>query len=370
MKIEPLTKDRYKEWDDFCLKSDDVWFWHTTGWLEYTLNYKPERRSKSMSFMITNNSRIEGICPLFVETGRFGEEEIKEFSFGESPGPMPALKNGLSEKIRDKRFKMIFEHVDELALKNNVLRASFRASPLAPRFLNSNTPPNNYLMKYGYVPISLNTQIMNLSKSLEALRSDVRHGHAYDIKRGLKHLQVVAFDKNNVHKEIYKKYEELHHKAAGRVTRPQITFDMMYDWILQGYAVLFAAKMNNEFVGFSYVYTYKNAAYYGSACNHPDYPEMPIGHVLQWKTIQWLKEHGFKYFEIGYQHYHRLSYNFASQKEIDISTFKRGFGGFPVPLFMGEKYYSKDYYLQVNLERVRRYAKWHAQEKTVARGKL
>lgn len=356
MEIEQLAPNKHEDWDKFCLQNDDAWFWHTTEWLYYTQNYRPDLKSKNLSFLLINNHKVIGICPLFLETTKIGDEETKELSFGGSPTPMPALENDLSESNREKRYKLIFENIDKLSQEYQASRVTIRASPLSPSYIQSNYSQNNILMKYGYIPISLNTQIIDLTKNQATLWADIRHGHAYDINRGMKYIQATAFDKNNLTKDVYTQYQQLHHKAAGRVTRPQITFDLMYSWILQGYATLFAATINKQYVGFSYVYTYKSAAYYGSACNDPDCSQEPIGHVLQWKTIQCLKDQGFKFYEIGWQNYASLPYCITSQKEVAISTFKRGFGGFSVPQFIGEKYYNSQYYLKINTERLKQYA--------------
>lgn len=358
MKIVPLTKDRYQEWDEFCLRSNDAWFWHTSKWLEFTLNYRPDLKSTSLSFEVTEGCKILAICPVLLETIKFENGVVLEFSFGASSTWAPAFANDLSDRKRERVINTTFDHVDRLARENGVVRASFKLCPLAPRFLNSNVPQNNYFMKRGYMDVSVNTQIIYLAQDLKAIRNGVRKGHHYDINRGFKQLEVVTLDKSNILRDDYEKYCELHHKAAGRITRPIITFEMMYDWILGGDAMLFGAKLGEKNVGFSYVFTYKKRAYYGSACNDPEYPQMPIGHVLHWRAIEWLKEHDFEYYEIGYQQYGCLPHDFPSQDEINISYFKRGFGGFTAPYFHGEKYYSKDYYVKVNLERLNKYASY------------
>ncbi len=356
MNMVPLTEDIYKEWDEFCLSSDSAWFYHTTKYLAYTLNYMPQLKPVSLSFALTEDSKILAICPLLLETIRFGGEEVLEFSYSGSSTWAPAFANEVSSKKKEKLINITFDHIDQLALENGVVRASFKLSPLAPAYLNSKLPQNNYLMKYGYIDISLNTQIIYLGQSLETIRHGMRKGHTYDINMGLRQLEVTVFDKNNITRDAFNEYCELHHKAAGRITRPLITFDMMYDWILQGDAILVGASLNGKYVGFSLVVTYKKAAYYGSACNDPDYPDLPCGHVLQWRTIEWLKEHGFEYYETGLQQYNCLPHDSPSLDGINISFFKRGFGGFTAPYFIAEKYYSKDYYLKVNLERVNKYA--------------
>ena len=356
MQIVPLTKECYADWDRFCLESDDAWFWHTTEWLEFTLHFRPELKSESKSFFVTDGSRILAICPLILEITEYQGQEVKEFSYGGSFGFTPALANELSEAKRDELFKLVFRHVDELARDNQVQRISIECSPLSPRFLNSHLPEHNYLVKHGFIDVSLSTQVIDLSKSLQALRRGMRKGHRYDIDRGIRSLEFMVFDKDNITKVIFEEYRDLHHKAADRVTRPLVTFQMMHDWITQGNAILAAASLQGRFVGFAHVNTYKDGAYYGSAANDPDLPaQTPAGHALQWTVITWLKEHGFRYYETGLQQYGWLPHDFPSEKQINIARFKRGFGGYTVPLFRGEKYWSRQYYLRVGTERLQRY---------------
>ena len=333
-----LTKDKYQQWNDFVDTSSDAWFWHSTHWLEYTLNYIPG--SSSLSFMVMENKQILAICPLILKDN--------EFDLFWSP----AFAN-MPDKKKERVIDFTFEQVDRLASENKVKRASFMIYPLS-------FPKYNYLMKQGYSDTSINTQVIDLRQDLKVIHGAMRKGHDYDTDRGLKQLGVVIWNKDNITKAIFDDYCNLHHKDSGRVTRPQITFDIQFDWIKQGNAILLGALPNpptflDEFLGFSYIFTYKNKANYGSACSDPEYSGLPIGHALTWKTIEWLKEHGFEYYELGWQQYGNQPYDFPSKKELEISFFKRGFGGYSVSLYRGGKYYDKDYYLKVNLERINKY---------------
>jgi len=334
----PLTKDKYQEWDNFCLFSPDGWFWHTTNWLEYTLEYILD--SISVSFLVTENKQILAICPLILK-----DNEFQMFW-------SPAFAD-LPDKKKERVINFTFEQIDRLAKENNVKRVSFMIYPLSfPRY--------NYLMKQGYIDISINTQVIDLRQDLRIIHGAMRKGHDYDTDRGLKELGVNIWDKDNIDGGIFSQYCELHHKDAGKVTRPKTTFNMQLDWIKQGNAILVGAFTNkpDKYIGFSYIFTYKNKAYYGSACSEPSYSNLPIGHVLTWKTIEWLKEHGFQYYELGWQQYFPQPYDFPSKKEIEISFFKRGFGGLTIPLFRGEKYYNADFYFRVNLSRIHSYAEY------------
>lgn len=346
MQITTLTKEKYEEWDKFCLESDDAWFWHTSKRLEYILKCKPELKTTSKSFMITHGSEIIAICPLTIELINFNGKRFKEFSFGGLPMFFPAFKNNLKRKSRKRIEEMIFKHVDELAMKNNVTRSSFRCSPLSPSFLKSAFNRNNIAMEYGYNNISLNTSIIDLTRDLEDIRESLRRNHRRAIEKA-SNFKVETFDKNNITKEIYRKYQIMHHKDVGYIARPQITFDSMYNWIIDGNAVLFELK-NSDSIGFFYVFLYKNRAYAGSCCNEPTCTEFGVQHVLIWHTITWLIKNNFKYLELGFQKYAYTQHDFPGPKEISISLFKRGFGPDIVPLFIGEKFYSKECYVDMN----------------------
>lgn len=333
MEIVSLTKDKYQFWNDFCQESSEAWFWHSTDWIDYSIEYT---EGTSLSFMVTENKQILAICPLILKDN--------EFQLFWSPAFADMV-----EKKKERVINFTFDQIDRLALENKVKRASFMIYPLS-------FPSYNYLMKQGYLDISINTQVIDLKQDIKVIHGAMRKGHDYDTDRGLKQLGTFIWDKDKINRNTFDHYYELHQKDAGRITRPQITFNMQFDWIQSGYAILVETILDFKSVGFSYIFTYKNKAYYGSACSDPDYPQLPIAHVLTWKTIEWLKEHGFEYYELGWQSYGNQFYDFPSAKEISISKFKRGFRGFTIPLYRGEKYYSRDYFLEVNQERINKYA--------------
>lgn len=329
MEISSLGRD---DWNQFCEKSNG-WFWHTPDWLAYSLLYLGN--PQVAHFTITENKQILAVCPLFLKDNEF----VMFWS--------PAMAT-LDQKKTDKVLQVAFDHIDELAKQSRVVRSSMMIYPLS-------FPSHNYLMKYGYLDISINTQVIDLRQSLDDIHGAMRKGHDYDIDRGLKVLECWALDKDRIEPNTFEEYHKLHTKDAGRETRAQSTWDMQYQWIKDGNAVLFGALYKEELVGFSYVFAYKKKTYYGSACSDPNHSELPVGHFLNWKTIEWLKEYGFEYYEIGWQQYGNQFYDFPSPKEVSISKFKRGFGGWTIPLYMGEKYYNKEFFLKTQIDRMKNY---------------
>lgn len=356
MDIIPLSPDKYAEWDQFCWESDEAWFNHTSAWIEYTLNMRWEPKNRNESFMVYENNELIAICPLVIELNRFKEEFVKEFSYSGFLTPTPALKNGLDKKFRKKVFEFIFEAVDKCALLNGVKRSLFMIYPLSRHFLDKKEFPHNFLQKYGYNDISINTQLLNISLSLEDIKQEIRKGHKYDINRGLKSFKIEIWNGGNIDNEILEQYRLLHKKAAGKITRPAKTFALMFEWIKNDNSILVSIRLKDKFVGFGMVNIYKEFAYFQSACNDPDVENMPINHALQWETIEYLKNKGIQYYELGWQYSKGISFEVISIKELDISRFKRGFGGFTVPLFRGEKYYSADYFKDVYSNRTNQFS--------------
>lgn len=352
----PLTETLYGDWDRFCLESDDAWLAQTTDYLDLNSQQRPELESRSRSFMIMEGQEILGIFPLIVETKDYHGKSVNEFSYGGFHGPTPALSNGLSLSRRNQLLKDGFQQVDKLAQEHDIVRISLRFWPLAPALVSSGLPADNYLVRYGFGDTSLASQVLDLAGSPDTILRGMTKGHRYDIKRGEKILKTMAYGQNSITRQDFDRYVALHEKASGRRTRPQSTFDMQYQWILEGKAALFGARLENDFVGFIYIDTYKDGAYFGSSCNDPEHSSLPITHVLQWRIIRWLKEQGYRHYELGPQQYGPQFQDFPSQKELDISLFKRGFGGQPVPLYCGEKFYSAEFYRLIAADRLEMYA--------------
>jgi len=301
--------------------------------------------------MVTEDKEIIAICPLILEN----INGVYEFSYGGYYNPTPVFKNILSKKHKEKLIKFVFNEIDSLAKENKVKRARFRFPTLDKSFIERKEIKHNFLLKFGYIDNSYNTQVIDLRKSIEDLRREVRHGHDSDIDRANKILTGIIFDKKNITEEIFWQYVTLHHKAAGRETRPKKTFGLMFKMIKENNAFLVGAKKRDNFIGFAHFLLYKDNVYYSSGCNDPEYGNFPVAHFIQWKAIEWMNGKGYKFYEIGWRNTSPTLWDFPDQKQIAIGRFKRGFGGFMAPLFMGEKYFDKDYFRQIYKERINKF---------------
>jgi hypothetical protein len=357
MDIHPLDCDAptlRQEWDQFCSQERTAWFWHTTDWLQYTLAYQPALESVSLSFFVTSGTQVVAIAPLLLEKQETNDGVRYELSFGGGPAPAPALSSQLSSEKRAELFTLICRRIDDLARQYNAVRVRMQTSPLC--WLNEWERGQAEFDRYGYVATPLATQVVALAQGFPSLLQHMRKGHIYDVKRGIKHFDVTCYDAERITEEIFARYRLLHAQAAGRVTRPLQTFELMRQWIQEGKALLLGASKDGGDVGWIYLFIYKGKAYYGSACNHPEWRRQPVGHALQGCALQWLAAHGYAWYELGLQQFGPLLYDLPTEKELAIASFKRGFGGATVPLYRWEKFYEREFFLRTSHERIQRYA--------------
>ena len=345
MKLVPLDSKLSKTWDDFCLRSPDAWFWHTTEWLDYNLAYRPELQPRSYSFLCLQDSKLVAVVPLLLTHHEQDGRSWKEFSLSGNFLPSPALIDGLPQAERDDLLDFIFAAIDDMAEELGVARSRFRVDPLRPALLKPKYAPYNHLLRHGYADCSLNTQIIDLRLPRNELRAGLRRNHARSLEKARQLFQIKLHSGAALTDEKFNEYVRMHARAAGRVTRPRATFDMMRAWIQDGRGLVAEAVADDgRTAGFELYVTHKKASYGLSACNEPEYKHLPIRHLIEWEAMMWLRDHDVEFYEIGEQHFGTLPYDFPEKKNVDISHFKYGFGGATVPSFYAERFHSADHW--------------------------
>jgi hypothetical protein len=325
-----------KAWDDFCATSPSAWFWHTTAWRDYTLAYRPQLASQSRAFFVVAGDEVVAAVPLMLEQ----DGTIPELSFGGGDCWAPALAAELPSRRRLEALRRALTHADDVARAERAVRASFRWSPLVGgledfvAFLAETT-------RSGYADASTTATVVDLSQPRDALLHRMTKGHRSDITRAARSMTVEVTDKASVTPARFDEYRVLHEKAAGRVTRPARTFELMEEWISQGTGLLVTARKDGQPVSCAYLNLYRDGAYYSSAATDPLVLE-PAGHLVQWSAMEWLQAHGFLRYELGRQQFGPLPHDVPSTKELNIARFKRGFGGTLVPVPVREKWFDPE----------------------------
>ncbi len=343
MRVEPIRKDLFPEWDDFVDRSDDAWFWHRRAYIEFRIELAGRQHVRDESFLLFENASIVAICPAVIEACSEGKSQYHEFAFGGDPLPMPALRNDLSRAKRQEALGQYVTVLKELAAKHEIQHGSFRVPGLAPARCRGGLAPGNQLVRYGFIDLSYQTQVVDLQQDNKALWDDVRKGHKHAVNRAAKELVVEVWEQGSITDGKFEEYQSLHVRDAGRQVRSQKSYEIMREWIKSGWGALIEARAGSSPVAFAFVILFKDGAYYGSGCQDPESRDRGATHLVQWRTIEWLQKKGVRFYELGIQHYSPQWFLIPSPKDITIAHFKRGFGGSAVPLVTAEYYFSGEH---------------------------
>lgn len=238
--------------------------------------------------------------------------------------------------------KKIFLIIDDIAKTENVGKIMFSIDPL-----ESEEQTYNYLAKYNYLDTSLINHIINLESSCDTndLLKNCHRRIRREIKKILddKDFSTFIVDKDNPSYDLHEEYRALHHKCSGRVTRPKETFDLQFEKLKNGNAVLIGLSYKEKNIAYYYFdYSFDKALGFSSA-DDPDYDTLPLYHTLLFKQMEYLKKTGVRRINVGQPSSPSMQMNYyPDKKELNIAFFKTGFPGEFVQSFHGIKYFSRD----------------------------
>jgi hypothetical protein len=284
------------------------------------------------SFLVLDNGKAVACCELSVEQTSDGGYEFASRG-GCNLGPV-AL-GSLTARQQEAYLDHCFRQIDSLAERMGPSRCLLELDPTAV------SSKQDLLPRHGYLVFPAHTAIIDLRQDKKTLHSALRGSFKPLINKALKTYEIRIFDYRKHRRKDFDAYVEMHHKAAGRVTRPLRTFDLQYDKIATDNAILMGVAYEGVLRAFSYHIHNGGHACYGSAADDKGFThQVPLSHAMIWSAIAYYKDRGFTTFELGEQAYGPQLFSSPSRKEINISFFKRGFGGGIVPIHRGVKYYA------------------------------
>lgn len=351
--IVPFAQIDRDEWDAFCRESDSAWYFHTAERIAYALDMAPEerRRSTNHSFALRDGSTFLAIVPLVAEIDAHGHSQI---TYAGLNTPYPAFVNGITARVQKQLTRYIFQAVFALP---HIRYVNYFVTPLTEAVLQRDLCVNP-LPAFGFHDTSLSTNILALAgKTEHELFSGFRKGTKSDIKTAERNgYRVTVVDAGGIDREVFARYRDIHFHAAGRQTRPDSTWEAMYQRIKSGRALLALCRNAQHSAAAVLVTTYKQKALYASAATRPEFGgERGIGHLLQWAIIRQLVRQGYTHYELGWNWSPNISQEVADAKMLGISRFKAGFGSRTYPLFRGERCFAEEYMRALVSERITEY---------------
>lgn len=294
---------------------------------------------ENVSLLLVQESQPVALAPLIVEQGASGNQFSVRSQY---LLPAPLFSSRLSDADSRAAEQALFHHLAELAAEKNIVLHQTVIDPLVEIQKERSF---NYLLLHGYQDQSMLTRIIDLRASPSVLWSGVRKSVRSLINAGSKYLQTEIVDYQQCSRKQLSEFAALYRLAAGREVYSQAAWDILYEMIANDEAMLALVSKDGQCLGGGYFHHGKIGAYYSLGANHPDYEkDFPISHFCIWKTIEYYRGRGLRWFEIGWQYYPGNPE--ATAKEISISFFKRAFGGRDYPLFRGLKFFYNDVHQQ------------------------
>lgn len=172
---------------------------------------------------------------------------------------------------------------------------------------------------------------INLQPSMEVIKRGFRKSYKSLVTSGMRHWSVGVLDAAD--ELIWNQFHALHFKVSGRKTRSDETWAIHLKDIKQqqGFLVyLFNGAGEMDGGGF-FNFTQDEGLYAVAAYNRAHF-DKPLGHIVQYRAIEELKNRGVRWYKLGVRPY-RSEVPAPSDKEVSIGEFKQGFASHMFPRF-------------------------------------
>ena len=288
------------------------------------------------SYLIKHENITIAVVPLAINKNN--TKHYFGFNYGYCPSPV--FKENIRPSLRRKILNTIITELNKIGKKYKIKNYNAFTHPLVLNRKYEISSKNQFeLLSFNPKVKVINTLIMCLNSSENILNENLSKYRKKNIKKSLKKdLKFEIFNgdtEKSVLKKIFKDFKKLHFKSAGKLTRPNKTWRIMFDLILKNKSDLFSLSKANKNISYLYCGKHKNFSWGWSQVNDDKYEKdyMPR-HLLEWKTILYYKKLNFEFYEIGERFYFD-SKSKISKKQINISEFKEKYGSdnFPKAYF-------------------------------------
>lgn len=163
---------------------------------------------------------------------------------------------------------------------------------------------------------------IDLSEDEETLHRNLRHRYKSHINRGKREIDFVHITHKTITEENFGQFQNFHKTIAGKVTRPQKSWDVQYEMIEKNCAEIIMGTMSNHGLVSSALYLdHGPMTFYGVAVYDRDLFDYPLAHANVYDGMLRAKARGKRIFSFGSVRPHRPN----EEKVYNIGKFKKGF---------------------------------------------
>ena len=181
------------------------------------------------------------------------------------------------------------------------------------------------MLSEGAIANPLYKQIIDLNLPENELRRDLRKSYKSLITWGEKNIALTTYGPQNVTSADMEKFRQIHIKVSGRETKPKAAWERQYQQIVDGESFIILGEIGQELVTSGLFVHSPSFCFYGVSASIREMFDKPLAHIIIWQAIIEAKRRGCRYLELGDLPY--LYKDKHTEKENNISIFKRGFGG-------------------------------------------
>ena len=288
---------------------------HLLSKVKYYVSCFSKYNAINLSLILYENSRAVGIMPLMAH------KNIKNKWVLTSNGieiVEPIFNKDLGNSSRKKFEKKILNMIIDLSKKLKINKCKFVNMEY---FKLSEW----YTGLLGLAEETFTTYhlLVNLSLSIEQIRSSFRKRFKSSINQGFREWKIQVHEK--ISQEKFDDCRLLHRRVAKKTTRPIESWNIQKQEIDAGLSFMVTASdLKDKIVGAGLFNCSTKIGYYESGAYQRELFDKPLAHPIQMKAIETLKKKGFNWYEIG-QKYLRIDKISPTEKELSISHFKEGF---------------------------------------------
>ncbi len=281
------------------------------------------RKFYDLSLILRSDGRAVGLLPLSLE--QIGQRWKLGSMGGVVTAPMfvPVLSPRTIKKICTRILNVLQQLVCDLSLDQ--LYTEQPNWPLTDK-ITSCSEWHQLLMSVGATIQTRHDLFVDLSRDLASIRSTFRKSYRPLINIAVKTWQVSVMDAENANAQAWDEFKQLHKQVAGRSTRSDNTWELLWRAICAREA--FLVKLRNpadqRLVGAGYFRFTRDEGVYSIGAYDRSLFDKPLGHAVQQRAIEILKSLGVRWYLIGERCYSQSQYA-PSAKEVAISEFKQGF---------------------------------------------
>ena len=301
-----------EDWNVVLNNSSEVEVAHLKSSIEYNIAYF---KGENLSFLLHDNNKVVGVFPLFAHKNEGfwiiscdGESLIR-----------PLFINNISKKVKKRLENKIVTIINFISQKLEIKLVKFFDSNMALSswYLLWLRTANNIFVTHELM--------VDLRWSIDEIRLCFRKSYKPLTNKTFKEWDVSVFD--GTIDDTFEEFRLLHKVVAGRETRSRESWYIQKMQIMSKNAFLVTIRDKDILIGAGFFTYTKDIGFYAVGAYKRELFDKPIGHIVQMKAIEVLKEKGCKLYHMGQKKTPLDNHN-PSEKEISISNFKEGFSSY------------------------------------------